>query len=97
MTGWFTITQLVIQTCLGYCKLSNIFPVFRPFRTMLLTQVDFIQFTFEFFHHYKDPLRGLEHPLEVHNSGMMEILEDRNFVLQRSFLFRREAQFIDDL
>ncbi len=53
--------------------------------------------TFELLHDDKDPLRGLEHPLQVDDARVVQVLQDGNLVLQRSLLFRREAQLVNNL
>lgn len=51
----------------------------------------------ELLHHDEDPLRGLEHPLEVHHAGVRQVLKDGYFVFQLGFLFRRETELVYNL
>ena len=53
--------------------------------------------TFELLHDDKDPLRCLEHPLQVNDTRVVEVLEDGDLVLQGGLLLGGEAHLVDDL
>lgn len=60
----------------------------------LMRQDHFEHVPLQALHHDEDALRGLEHPLQVHDARMRQVLEDGHFVLQLRLLLRREAQLV---